>query len=179
MIEPQAPEPARPLHLRLLPAFIGNTEQPKLGYVLKGWLLTLFPSLALAAVMSIVFTTFAGESKGPEFGEPGPALVFLMVLFAPAVETLIMVPPLLILNRLLGATPAVVLSATGWGVAHSLQAPIWGFVIWWPFFVFSTVILAWRSKSLVAGMLIVMAIHGLQNAVPALLLLVTGGEGRG
>jgi hypothetical protein len=99
-----------------------------------------------------------------------------MVLFAPILETLVMVPPLLILNRLLGPAPAAVLSAIGWGIVHSLQASIWGLVIWWPFFVFSVIILVWRKKSLMTGMLIVMAIHGMQNAVPALVLLATGGS---
>jgi membrane protease YdiL (CAAX protease family) len=179
MTEPLAAAPVRPLHLRLLPAFIGDTGHSRRGYILKGWLLTLLPSLALAAVVGMIFSAFFGKPQAPEFGEPGPVLVFLMVLFAPVVETLIMVPPLLILNRLFGPSPAAALSAIGWAIAHSLQAPIWGFVIWWPFFVFSTIILVWRKKSLVTGMLIVMAIHGMQNAVPALVLLAGRGSGGG
>jgi len=168
--------PARPLHLRLLPAFIADTGHSRPLYVLKGWILTLLPSLLLAALVSIVSSTFFGEPQKPEFPKvAAPLLLFLLVVFAPVVETLIMVPPLLVMNRLFGPAPAAALSAIGWGIGHSLQAPTWGLVIWWPFFVFSAIILAWRGKSLITGVLIVMAIHGMQNAVPALLLLADGG----
>jgi membrane protease YdiL (CAAX protease family) len=95
----------------------------------------------------------------------------MLVVFAPVVETLIMVGPLLILNRLFGPSAAAALSAAGWGIAHSLQAPMWGLVIWWAFFVFSAIILAWRKKSLITGILIVMCVHAMQNAVPAALLV--------
>jgi hypothetical protein len=172
----ELPAPPRPLHLRLLPAFIADTQQPKVLYVLKGWLLTLLPSLVLAALVGIVFTALFGEPKEPEFPKVGaPLLIFLLVVFAPVLETLVMVPPLLILNRLFGPAPAAALSALGWAIAHSMKAPIWGFVIWWPFFVFSAIILAWRRKGLMTGMLIVMAIHGMQNAVPALMLIAERG----
>lgn len=168
MTEPQVPAPARQPHLRLLPSFIGDTSRSKPLYIIKGWLLTLLPSLALAALAASLFQ----QAEGPDFGEqPAAILLFALVVFAPVVETLIMVPPLLLLNRLFGPTPAVILSALGWGVAHSLQAPMWGFVIWWPFFVFSSVLLVWRKKSLVTGMLLVMGIHAMQNAVPTLLLV--------
>jgi hypothetical protein len=164
-----------PLHLRLLPAFIGDTAHSKSGYILKGWLLTLLPSLALAALVGMLFSAYFGEAQGPRFPEVGPwLLAFLLVVFTPILETLAMVPPLLLLNRWLGSTPAVMLSAIGWGIVHSLRAPIWGLVAWWPFLVFSAIILAWREKGLLTGMLIVTMIHGMQNAVPALLLLAAG-----
>lgn len=164
MTEPRLPT----TRLRFLPAFISDTGQPKTAYVVKAWLLTLLPSLALAFVVGFLF----GEEKGPDFGQPGYVLFFLLVVFAPLVETLIMVPPLLLLNRLFGTQPAIILSALGWAAAHSWQAPVWGLIVWWPFLIFSGILLIWRQEgSLARGMLIVMAVHGLQNAVPALLLL--------
>ena len=173
--EGRAPAAAGAPHLRLLPAFVGDTGHSKAGYIVKAWLLTLLPSLALAALVGTVFGALFGEPRGPSFPHAGPALVFMLVLFSPVVETLIMVPPLLVLNRLLGPGPAAVLSAAGWGIVHSLQAPTWGLVIWWAFFVFSWIILAWRKSSLLTGILIVMIVHAMQNAVPALLLLLARG----
>lgn len=168
MMEPHVLVPARQPHLRFLPSFIADTGHSKPLYVLKGWLLTLLPSLALAALVGMILQ----PSEGPDFGAAaGPILLFALVVFAPVVETLIMVPPLLLLNRLFGATPAAILSAVGWGIAHSLSAPAWGLIIWWPFLVFSSILLVWRKKSLWTGMLLVMCIHALQNALPALLLL--------
>ncbi len=171
MTERHEPVPERQPHLRFLPAFLADTDQPKALYILKGWLLTIVPSLALAALIGVISTAVAGEAQGPSFPQRGPVLVLLLVLFAPVVETLLMVPPLLLLNRLFGAPVAAILSALGWAIVHSLQVPIWGLIIWWPFFVFSVVLLVWREKSLLTGMLIVTAIHALQNAIPALLLL--------
>lgn len=166
MMEPQVPARAQPPHLRFLPSFIADLDHLRSHYILKGWLLTLLPSLVLAGIVGTIF----GEAQGPEFGQPGLLLLFALVVFAPVVETLIMVPPLLLLNRLFGPTPAAILSALGWAIAHSLQATLWGLIIWWPFFVFSSILLVWRRRSLATGMALVMAIHAMQNAVPALLL---------
>ncbi len=174
MTERREPVSLRQPHLRFLPAFLADTSQPKALYILKGWLLTILPSIALAVLIGIISTTIAGQAQGPSFAQRGPLLAFLLVVFAPVVETLIMVPPLLLLNRLFGPAAAAILSALGWAIVHSLQVPIWGLIIWWPFFVFSVILLVWREKSLLTGMLIVMAIHGMQNAVPALLLLARG-----
>jgi hypothetical protein len=170
MTNSQAPAPVRQPHLRFLPSFIADTERNKALYVLKAWLLTLLPSMALAVIAG----SLVGNESGPKFDASGPVLLFLLVVFAPVVETLIMVLPLLLLNRLFGPTAAVILNALGWGIAHSMEAPAWGLIIWWPFFVFSTIVLVWRKKSLATGMLLVMCIHAMQNAGPALLMLATG-----
>ena len=98
-------------------------------------------------------------------------MLFLLVVFAPVVETLIMGSVLLILERLFGFVHAVFLSALGWGIAHSLQAAAWGLVIWWPFLIFSTVFLVWKRRSLLAAFAVPMLVHGLQNLGPALLLV--------
>jgi membrane protease YdiL (CAAX protease family) len=98
-------------------------------------------------------------------------LLFLLVVFAPVVETVIMGVVLLILDRIAGFLPAVLLSSLGWGIAHSLQATAWGLVIWWPFLIFSITFLTWRRRSLAAAFGLPMLVHGLQNLGPALLLV--------
>jgi hypothetical protein len=92
------------------------------------------------------------------------------VLFAPVVETLIMGAVLLFLLLFLSPTAAIILSAIGWGIAHSLVAPMWGLVIWWPFLIFSTLFVAWRSRSLALAFAIPALVHALQNLVPAILI---------
>ena len=159
--------PAQP-HRRLLPSFLFDTEQPKTFYVLKTWLLTFIPSIVLGAVI----TGLAPAAPMPEFGGTGLAVYLLLILFAPVVETFIMVPPLLLLNRLFGETAAVVGSALLWGLLHSWAVPIWGLIVWWPFLIFSTIILAWRRISLATGMVLTIAVHALQNGVAGFGLLV-------
>ena len=92
----------------------------------------------------------------------------MLVLFAPITETLIMAAALSVLIRLFSPSVAVLLSALGWGVAHSLQAAVWGIVIWWPFLIFSILYLVWRERSLIAALGVASATHAFQNFLPAL-----------
>jgi hypothetical protein len=115
--------------------------------------------------------------QAPSFPKVDTALLlFLLVVFAPVVETLIMGTILLVLDRIAGFVPAVLLSSLGWGIAHSLQAPAWGLVIWWPFLIFSITFLVWRRRSPGLAFGMPMLVHGLQNLGPALLLV--SGVGR-
>ncbi|GAA4041970.1 hypothetical protein GCM10022281_23820 [Sphingomonas rosea] len=158
----------RPDLLRFLPERLFRPERP-LTYVLVAWLLALIPSLGLSALASHLV-----EAGGPTFPPVGPGLLlFMLVVFAPVVETLIMGCVLLILDKLFGFLPAILLSSLGWGIAHSLQAPAWGLVIWWPFLIFSTVFMVWKQRNLALAFLLPMLVHGLQNLGPAL-MLVTG-----
>ena len=155
----------RPFYRRFLPAFLFDADQPWPLYVAKGWLLTLLPSLALGLLVSMVVQP--GPGGLPSFELPEWILFIGLVLFAPSVETLLMLGPLLLLRRLFGAGPAVVGSSALWGGLHSLSAPAWGLVAWWPFFIFSAVLLFWRSHGrLWRGVGLVILIHALQNFVP-------------
>ena len=157
---------ARPRLLAFLPAALFQPSRP-LRYVALAWACAFLPSLLLSAVASQLLPGHA-----PKFPAVDPGLLlFLLVVFAPVVETLIMGTVLLILNRIAGFVPAVLLSSLGWGIAHSLQAPAWGLVIWWPFLIFSIAFLTWRRRRLAAAFGMPMVIHGLQNLGPALLLI--------
>ena len=107
----------------------------------------------------------------PSFDVAGPGMVALLVIFAPLVETLVMAAVLELLLRLMPPAAAIIASAIGWGIAHSLAAPAWGLVIWWPFMIFSTLYVTWSKRSVLAALAIVFAVHALQNLGPSLLLL--------
>jgi hypothetical protein len=107
----------------------------------------------------------------PDFGGTGPVVFAMLVLFAPVSETFIMVPPVLILNRLFGPAVAVIGSAALWALLHSLATPLWGAVVWWPFLIFSTILLVGRNRGLATGMVLVITVHAMQNAVAGLSLL--------
>jgi hypothetical protein len=130
------------------------------------WLTTFLPSILLAALASWIFPT----ADQPRFDVNGGLALFLLVVFAPIVETLIMGAVLLLLLRFVPATAAVLISAAGWGIAHSLAAPAWGLVIWWPFLIFSTLFVTWRSRSLLAALAVPATVHALHNLPSALLL---------
>ena len=159
--------PPRPLG-GLLPSFLFDTGQPKAAYLLKAWLMAFVPSVILAMIVTAV----APAAPAPEFGGTGIGIYLLVVLFAPAAETLLLVPPLLLLRRFLGDSAALVGSALLWALLHSWAAPTWGLVVWWPFLVFSAIVLAWRERSLATGILMAASAHALQNAVGGLGLLL-------
>ncbi|MFN3946298.1 MAG: hypothetical protein ACK4K7_15355 [Allosphingosinicella sp.] len=163
----------RPAALAPFPEFLFRPARPW-SFILKAWLLSLAGSILLSVLAGAV----APEAAQPDLGPVDEAwTVFLLVLVVPAVETAFMVPPLLLLNRFLGPAPAVFLSAVGWGVAHSLAAPIWGFVAWWPFLLMSIAFLTWRERGFWLACGIVVAIHALQNSFAAAAILLGGASG--
>lgn len=151
--------------LRYLPAAIRMPERP-FRAIAVGWL-TAFPvSILFAYLGSLVLP----DAKPPEFQASGALAMFALVIFSPVLETLIMGAVLLVLLLLFSPTAAILVSAIGWGIAHSTVAPIWGLVIWWPFLVFSTLFVTWRSRSLWLAFLVPMCVHALQNLIPAALI---------
>jgi membrane protease YdiL (CAAX protease family) len=147
--------------LRLLPAAVREPRRAWLA-ILVGGALTLSGSLLLSSAASLLAPTLGK----PDFPLRGAMAFGSLVLFAPLVETLIMAAVLSLLARFLSPTVAVLSSAALWGVAHSLQASVWGLVIWWPFVIFSTLYMVWRERSTWAAIGVVAATHALQNLVP-------------
>lgn len=160
--------PGRPAWLAWLPRFLFRAEGPAWLYVLKAWPLALLPSLALGILFGRLFPGLPRPDFPTEIGLP--TLLFLLVLFSPVVETLILLPIVLVLQRLFGSGVAVVAAALLWALAHSLQAAAWGLVVWWPFLIMSIALLAWRGRGLARSVGVVVAIHALQNAAAAALL---------
>ena len=151
--------------LSYLPAPV-RVPRSALAAILVGWPLALLPSLALSFLANALLPQVAG----PSFNGQGLGMFALLVLFSPILETLIMAGVLSVLLRLVSPTTAILASSFGWGIAHSLAAPSWGLVIWWPFLVFSTLFTVWRDRSLWLALAIPAAVHMLQNVGPALLV---------
>ena len=151
--------------LRFLPSPIRRSTSV-LRSIGAGWATAFFPSIALSALAAAL----APDLGRPEFPAGGALLIFLLVVFSPFFETLIMVGALELLRRFLSPTVAVLASAALWAIAHSLAAPAWGLVIWWPFLIFSTAFLVWRPRGFWAAWALVSALHGLNNLLPGLLV---------
>ena len=155
----------RPRHLAFLPRFLFDTEGSKSLYVVRLWLLALLPSLMLSGIVSLLVP----DAEPPALVTEGSIPLLLIIVVAPLIETLIMAAILLGLRRIVGPTPAVLASALLWAAAHSLSAPVWGLIVWWPFLVFSAAFLAWRDRSLLTPIGIVTMAHAMQNATGILL----------
>jgi hypothetical protein len=55
-----------------------------------------------------------------------------------------------------------------WGIFHSLQVPVWGLAIWWPFLIFSTLFVVWQRRGFWTAVGVAAATHSLQNLAPSL-----------
>jgi len=170
------PLPGRPAYLRFLPDFLFRVDENRARFVVKAWLLALVPSLLLSILVSLLAPN-AQPVEIPLRGNLLPLMILLLVVIGPLLETLMMTPVVLGMNRVAGAGPAVVANAVLWGILHSLQRPIWGLVVWWPFLVLSIALLTWRPRGLGTAIVIVTCIHGLQNSVTAALLLIVDATG--
>jgi hypothetical protein len=144
-----------------------NNRIPALKYILYAGLISLIPSLAIAGILA--FSGVITEESGPQFEGPVVVLLISMTIVAPVIETLLMGPVLWVLSfitkrKLLLA----LLSAIVWAVLHSFAAPVWGLVIFWPWFVFSCSYLAWREKGWWRAVFVTIGVHVFQNTLPAI-----------
>ncbi|HVF37487.1 MAG TPA: CPBP family glutamic-type intramembrane protease [Sphingomicrobium sp.] len=151
--------------LKFLPAVMREPRRAWLA-IPVAWALSIAGSLILA----LASRSLAPGLAEPSFPMKGITAFLLLVVFAPFVETLIMAGFLTLFVRLLPPAAAILLSAAGWGVAHSAQALGWGLVIWWPFLIFSTLYVVWRQRGFWAGVAVATAAHMLQNLGPGILV---------
>ena len=161
---PANQEPA----LSFLPQIIREPRWPWLA-ILGGYLLSIVGSLAIAGLISLVVTS----AKGPDFGwlkGSGFTAILVLSIITPLLETLILAGTTSLLLRFIPPVYAIIASSLGWALAHSYQAPIWGFVIWWPFLIFTTLYVVWKQRSLAWGIFVPYAVHLLQNLFPAIMI---------
>lgn len=154
--------PVAPRPVPIFPSLLFEPRRPAL-YIPAAVAL----SLAGAVLLSTAAATLFPAAKGPTFPSFGGTFLFMVVIFAPFLETAIMAGVIEVLRRFLSPWATVAVSAAGWGAAHSAMAPAWGLVIWWPFTIFSLAYLVWRERAWWQGYLVAATIHALQNAVPA------------
>jgi membrane protease YdiL (CAAX protease family) len=162
--------PGRPPYLEWLPGFLFEARSALPAYVAKAWLMALVPSIALSALVRQI----ASGAEAPQFPASPALLVLLVVFVGPALETLLLAAPLVLLNRLAGPGPAVIASALLWGVVHSLVVMTWGLVIWWPFLIMSIAFLTWRREGVAKALAVAFSIHALQNGFAVGLMLLAG-----
>lgn len=154
--------------LKFLPAPLREPRRP--------WLvlpLCLALTFLGAAVIALLLNAVLPKLEQPDFSAfvgKGFVTVIAVAVITPFIETLILAATCSILLRFLRPELAILLSAFGWALAHSYQAPLWGLVIFWPFIVFSTLYVVWKQRSLTLGILMPFAAHFLHNLYPSITL---------
>jgi hypothetical protein len=154
-------------------SFLFDTSISMRRYVLRMGLISLLPSIAIGMVLAA--TGVVNEKTGPSF-EGGPWLLVLASVWfiGPALETLLMSLILWVLSFFTRRMVLLaVMSALIWAVLHSLAAPVWGLVIFWPFFIFSCSYLAWRQKAWWRAVWVTCCVHMFQNFIPGIVIAAT------
>ena len=153
--------------LNLLPVFV---REPRRAWLVipVAWVASILGSLGLAAVVQWL-APHAQSVEIPK-GLPPWLIIFAFAVVSPVVESILMGLGLKLLLRWLAPGPAIFVSAIGWGILHSLQVPIWGLAIWWPFLIFSTLFVVWQQRGFWTGVAVAAATHFLQNIGPSLLM---------
>jgi hypothetical protein len=150
--------------LRFLPAPIREPRQAWLAIPIA-WLLSFLGSIALAGLVQWL----APDAQAVEIPKlPAWAIIFGFAVFSPVVESILMGLGLKLLQRWLNPPAAILFSAAAWGVFHSLQVPVWGLAIWWPFLIFSTLFVVWEQRGFWTAVGVAAATHCLQNLGPSL-----------
>jgi hypothetical protein len=160
-------QPIRLFDDSFLKFFPAPMREPRRAWlaILTAWLLSITGSLALAAISQAIAPN---QPKMEIPNLPAWFKFFSFVIFAPVVETLIMAGFISLFLRFMSPPKAILLSAFGWAIAHSMQVAGWGLVIWWPFLIFSTLFVVWRQRGWWTAVAVVTATHFLQNLGPGL-----------
>jgi hypothetical protein len=160
----------RPALTALWLSLFDATQRPH-RYLGRALLLDLPVTLALTALVG-----WTMPSATPDFGKLPPVVLLIGIcVFSPLIETLVMMAVFFVLRRLVKSLPYVaMLSAVVWAILHSLNAPAWGLVIFWPFLIFSICYLTWETRSKWQAFAMTASLHALHNAAPGLLLVFFG-----
>jgi membrane protease YdiL (CAAX protease family) len=150
--------------LRFLPAPLREPRRAWLAIPLA-WVLSFLGSLALAAMVRWISPNAETVEIPPL---PAWAIILGLAVVSPVVESILMGLGLKLLLSRMAAGPAILVSAIFWGMVHSLQVPVWGLAIWWPFLIFSTLFVVWRQRGFWVGVGVASAAHFLQNLGPSL-----------
>lgn len=149
--------------LRLLPAPLREPRRAWLAIPIA-WLLSFLGSLVLALLVQKIVPD-AQSIEIPKL--PGWVIVLAFAIISPVVESILMGLALKLMMRWLDPSIAILVSAVGWGILHSLEIPLWGLAIWWPFLIFSTLFVVWQQRGFWTGVGVAAATHCLQNLGPS------------
>ncbi len=137
-------------------------------YVLKIWLVQFVGNVLYLAVLNLLPLLF-GQARLfeglPVLHRSASAITFmLMVLIAPAVETLVMIPVFWLLRRVSSRKSLLIgASAVIWGGLHALGEPLQGITVLWGFVLLSAAFVAWWEKSLRLAYWVTFSLHALFN----------------
>jgi len=118
-----------------------------------------------------VFNIFPASAVSRE--EPSAAMIFGNLVFAPVVETALMIALLNLFVRVkLSQLISITLSAVIWALLHGTLAPIRFASTIWSFFVFGYVYFLWSSRRPNRGFAAACLTHSYVNVIPTVAMFI-------
>lgn len=162
-----AVQPARLFDDKFLRFLPGPLREPRRAWLAipVAWLLSFLGSLALAMLVHWI----APDARSIDIPKlPAWVIILAFAIISPVVESILMGLGIKLLLRWMPPELAILVSAILWGILHSLQIPVWGLAIWWPFLIFSTLFVVWQQRGFWTAVGVAAATHCLQNLGPSL-----------
>jgi hypothetical protein len=133
-------------------------------YILKAGLISFIGAVAFGFIVTSTFD-FSSHYTSDFSGDPFSIIDFFgYVIFAPLVETAMMIPIIKLIRCVTVKFWAIVLlSAVVWSCLHSLLIPVWGIFTFIGFVIFSIAYLTWEKRSTKYAFWITVSIHSLHN----------------
>jgi hypothetical protein len=163
------------------PAWLLRTDDSPGAYIGKRLAAVMIPTVGTSALaLAVSHWFFESAAVGPtwdsifDFHTLAGALEFVAVavVIAPAAETLVMVP-LLVVARTARAPRwlQVLVPALFMAWRHGQVNVLWGFVQIWPFLIYSAALVAWWDASRWRAVESAFAIHALNNLIAVAIIL--------
>lgn len=150
-------------YIRSIISILQSSDKPLWQYIPVAVLLSIVPAYLISIT---IFTFFPNiEQVAQEFG--GILGIFSIAVLAPLIESIMMLPLLILLQKLTGNRWIIsaIVSALIWAALHSIFNMVWGFQIVWSFFIFSIVMLTWLKKSKMVAVAVTAWVHAIQNLI--------------
>jgi len=158
---------------------ISTLTNPKAGalpYLSTAWFAATIPAFVILAVVSAVLPPEMLEAVNEAVIDDSTPLalqIALIVVFAPVVETALMVAIFAVLSILrIPLLAQCVIQAILWGCFHGSFAFAWAFAPAWLFFIFSVVYVTRRKNSGSEAFWMTSAVHALNNGVASIFVVV-------
>ncbi len=163
---------------RNLLEILADTQQSKLAYLAKAFLIDvapIFPLIFTVGILDMIFVDIVSEESRYEDMSPAAIITTLLVI-APVLETIVLWFVIFVFQKITGGREVASAGLAGVtiGLAHLLNDQSVGYLILclaicWSFFVQALVFLAWAKQARWKALVMVAILHALHNTGPALL----------
>lgn len=144
---------------------LARPRKSLLSYCLFSSIIAFVPALVLLSAMYLLMKYFdADMSMWSQKLRMNIGDILGVAIFAPIIETTVLIPILIILKIKIASENIVsVIAALFFGVLHSVVSLFWLIGPVWTFFIYSNVFFAWQKRSIIYAFFATVIVHSMSN----------------